>query len=160
MTTAIFEKKPLCWLKDKEGNTLYKETSYEELKRARRTLCDIECSDLKWKKFTLTHYEVQKYGEADIVDHFLYFVLPKEDKIIRDRFLTVLSNMTNRQRDDLTYEFIERWIAKQKSQEAYYENLRGVKTIDSRRLQEMRAEVKFKLHFSGFKKSILNILSP
>lgn len=120
MTNSLLEIKPLCWLKDKDDNIFFKEITYENLRQARTQKDDIGCTDLKGKKYTLTHYEIQKYWEADIIDHFLYFVLPKEDKIIRDRFHMTLSNMTKRQKEELTYESVEKWIENQKKQESYY----------------------------------------
>lgn len=157
MTTAIFEKKDLCWIKDKEDNIYYRECSHEELKNARKVMSDIECVDLKGKKYTLTHYEIQKYWEADVIDHYLYFVVPKKPKFVRLRFYNLVSGMTKKQRSDLNYQFIERWMEKQIETEEYYKE--ETPKISHEKLEMMRREAKFKLYFSRFRKSALEIIN-
>lgn len=157
MSTEIFELKPLCWIRDKDDMIFYKECSYDSLKEARKRLSDIDCFDVKWKKYTITHYEIQKYGEADVIDHFLFFILPKEEKYIRDRFHTLITNMSKKQRSELNYEYVKKWIDKQKEDMAYYDT-RSSSWIAKDRIEVMRREAKFKLYFSWFHRSILAIL--
>lgn len=120
MTQELVEQRPLVWIDDKLKNRYYREATYEALKNARKAMSDIDCQDLTGRKCTLTHFEIEKFWQADTVDHYLFFALPKEDKDIQRQFHITISNMSKKQRDELTYEKIRRWIESKKQEKKYY----------------------------------------
>lgn len=114
--SEIITTNPLCWILDNEGNRHYKECTLEELQKARSYKTDILTS---WDE-VLTDYQIAKYWKADVVDRFLYFVLPKYPKKIRDRFNISVVNMWKEQRKNLSYEAIKNALDGWIKEETYY----------------------------------------
>jgi len=112
----LITQQPLCWIQDNEWTRHYKECTLEDLQQARKHKVDILTSSDE----VLTDYQVAKYWKADIIDRYIYFVIPKIEPYIQTRFKTMILNFTKQQRENITYEWIKIWVEKQRKDEEYY----------------------------------------
>lgn len=115
MSQEIISQEPLCWIEDKFENRYHKECTLKYIADARVAKMDISV----WNE-VLTDYFIARYGEADTIDRFLYFSLPKYPKFIQDRFKTSLMNMGREQKRKLSYEQIKITVDSWIRDEEYY----------------------------------------
>lgn len=113
--SEIITTDTLCWIEDRFENRYYKECSLADLKKARDKKVDISV----WNE-VLTDYFIARYWEADTIDRFLYFALPKYPKFIQDRFKVSLMNMWREQKKKLSYEQIKSTIDNWVKDSEYY----------------------------------------